>query len=114
MVGRKPQFYTLVLSLKDTSGELIETVSTRVGFREFELEDGQMKINGKPIMFKGFNRHEIDPDTGRTLSEERMIEDIKLMKQFNVNAVRTSHYPNDPRWYDSLTNTACTSSMRPI
>lgn len=98
--AENPNLYTLVLSLKDTSGELIETVSTRVGFREFELEDGQMKINGKPIMFKGFNRHEIDPDTGRTLSEERMIEDIKLMKQFNVNAVRTSHYPNDPRWYE--------------
>ncbi|CQR47249.1 Beta-galactosidase [Paraliobacillus sp. PM-2] len=98
--AEKPNLYTLVLSLKDASGELIETESTRVGFREFEIIDGQMKINGEPIMFKGFDRHEIDPDTGRTLSEETMIEDIKLMKQFNVNAVRTSHYPNDVRFYE--------------
>ncbi len=95
-----PNLYMLVLSLKDNDDNIVESVSTQVGFREFELKDGQMKINGKPIMFKGTNRHEIDPVTGRTMSEERMIEDIKLMKQHNINAVRTSHYPNDPRFYE--------------
>ncbi|MCK9222829.1 MAG: DUF4981 domain-containing protein [Limnochordia bacterium] len=95
-----PYLYTLVLSLKDAAGENVETASCRVGFREFKLEGNQMKINGKPIMFKGVNRHEIHPDTGRTLTKESMIEDILLMKQFNINAVRTSHYPNDPLWYD--------------
>lgn len=95
-----PNLYTLVLSLKDSTDNILETTSCRVGFREFEIEDKQMKINGKPIMFKGTNRHEIDPDTGRVISKERMIQDILLMKQFNINAVRTSHYPNDPMWYD--------------
>ncbi len=98
--AEKPHLYTLVLSLKDDTGALIETESTRVGFREFEIIDGQMAINGEPIMFKGFNRHEIDPDRGRVISEESMLEDIQLMKQFNVNAVRTSHYPNDSRFYE--------------
>lgn len=95
-----PNLYTLVLSLKDSSGKLTESVSCRVGFRKLEIQNGQMKINGKPIVFKGVNRHETDPIHGRTMSKELMIEDIKLMKQFNVNAVRTSHYPNDPLWYD--------------
>jgi len=95
-----PNLYKLVLSLKDKNGKLLETESTNVGFREFELKNGQMMINGKPIVFKGVNRHEIDPDTGKTISLESMIQDIKLMKQFNINAVRTSHYPNDPRWLD--------------
>lgn len=95
-----PNLYTLVLSLENESGNLLETMSGRVGFRKFELKGGQMLINGKPIMFKGVNRLEFDPETGRTLTKERMINDIKLMKQFNINAVRTSHYPDDPFWYD--------------
>ncbi|WP_246055135.1 glycoside hydrolase family 2 TIM barrel-domain containing protein [Pseudalkalibacillus caeni] len=95
-----PNLYTLVLALKNSKGKIVETVSTKVGFREFELKDGQMHINGKSIVFKGVNRHETDPDRGRAITEERMIEDIKLMKKFNINAVRTSHYPNQPRWYE--------------
>jgi beta-galactosidase len=95
-----PNLYTLVLTLKDSTGKPIEFESCRVGFRKFEIKDGQMKINGKPIMFKGVNRHELDPETGKVMSRERMIQDITLMKQFNINAVRTSHYPNHPLWYD--------------
>ncbi|MBC8194094.1 MAG: beta-galactosidase, partial [FCB group bacterium] len=95
-----PNLYTLVLTIRDDKGEIIEYVSTRVGFRSVELVDGQMLVNGKPIIIKGVNRHEHDPVTGRTVSDESMIADIKLMKKFNVNAVRTSHYPNHPRWYE--------------
>jgi beta-galactosidase len=95
-----PNLYTLVLILKDPSGIIIETESCKLGFRQFELSAGQMKINGKPIMFKGVDRHEIDPDKGKTLSLDRLVEDITIMKRFNINAVRTSHYPNDIRWYD--------------
>ena len=95
-----PNLYTLVLSLKDNNGASFEFISTRLGFRSVELKNGQMLVNGKPIIIKGVNRHEHDPITGRTVSEESMVEDIKLMKKFNVNAVRTSHYPNDPRWYE--------------
>lgn len=95
-----PNLYTLICSLKDSKGRIIETARTRVGFREFEIDGGQMKLNGKPILFKGVNRHEIHPDTGRTMSREKMIQDILLMKQYNINAVRTSHYPNDPLWYE--------------
>jgi len=95
-----PNLYTLVLNLTNSSNKVIESVNCKVGFRKFEIQDGQMKINGKPIVFKGVNRHETDPKSGRTMSKELMIEDIKLMKQFNINAVRTSHYPNDPMWYD--------------
>jgi beta-galactosidase len=105
-----PNLYTLVLSLKDPSGNTIEAAGHRIGFREFEIkpETGgsgklQMMLNNKPIMFKGVNRHETSPDTGRAVTLESMIEDIELMKSFNINAVRTSHYPNHPFWYD-LTN----------
>ncbi len=95
-----PNLYTLVLALKDENDETIEYVSTRVGFRSVELKDGQMLVNGKPIIIKGVNRHEHDPVKGRTVDDESMIADIKLMKKFNINAVRTSHYPNHPRWYE--------------
>ncbi|WP_077328619.1 glycoside hydrolase family 2 TIM barrel-domain containing protein [Virgibacillus siamensis] len=94
-----PNLYTLVLRLKDSSGDTIEIESTKVGFREFEMKNNIMHINGKPITFKGVNRHEMSPYTGQTLTKERMIEEIKMMKKFNINAVRTSHYPNDPLWY---------------
>ncbi|HVO75982.1 MAG TPA: glycoside hydrolase family 2 TIM barrel-domain containing protein [Ignavibacteriaceae bacterium] len=95
-----PNLYTLVIVLKDGSGNIIETESCKLGFREFELTGGQMKINGMPILFKGVNRHEIDPDKGKVISYERMVQDITIMKQFNINAVRTSHYPNNPLWYE--------------
>ncbi|OWR28907.1 beta-galactosidase [Saccharibacillus sp. O23] len=94
-----PNLYTLVLSLSDENGE-VEAVKFRVGFRHFAIEDGVMKINGKRIVFKGVNRHEFSADRGRSVTEEDMIADIKLMKAHNINAVRTSHYPNQPRWYD--------------
>jgi beta-galactosidase len=95
-----PNLYTLVLVLRDSGNNIIETESCKLGFRKFELSGGQMKINGQPILFKGVNRHEIDPDKGKTLSYDGMVQDITIMKQFNINAVRTSHYPNDTRWLD--------------
>lgn len=98
--AEQPNLYTLVIALKDAEGRLIETVSTRVGFRKFEIKDKLMLINGKRIVFKGVNRHEFSCDTGRALAYEDMLTDVKLMKQYNVNAVRTSHYPNQPVWYE--------------
>jgi beta-galactosidase len=95
-----PHLYTLVLTLHDADGAMVEAVSTRIGFREIEIRDGQFLVNGAPIRLRGVNRHEMDPADGHAVSYERMVEDITLMKQANVNAVRTSHYPNDPRWYD--------------
>lgn len=95
-----PYLYQLVLQLKDPSGTVVETVRNAVGFRSVEVSNGKVLVNGKPIRLRGVNRHEFDPDFGHTLSVERMIQDIKLMKQANINAVRCSHYPNDSRWYD--------------
>lgn len=95
-----PNLYTLVLSLLDESEETTEVVTSKVGFRKIKIKDGQLLINGIPIYIKGVNRHEHDPVTGRYVTEESMIKDIRLMKQFNINAVRTSHYPNTPRWYE--------------
>ncbi|MGD9346023.1 MAG: glycoside hydrolase family 2 TIM barrel-domain containing protein [Candidatus Aminicenantes bacterium] len=94
-----PDLYPLLLILRDESGAIIEVVPWQVGFREVEIQGGQLLVNGVPILLKGVNRHEHDPDTGHTLSEESMIKDIELMKRHNINAVRTSHYPNDPKWY---------------
>mgnify|MGYP006282142565 FL=1 len=95
-----PNLYTLVLALKDDSGEVHEYLSTKVGFRESEIKDGQLCVNGKPIYVKGVNRHEHHPDTGHYVSRESMIQDIKLMKRHNVNTVRTCHYPDTPEWYE--------------
>ena len=95
-----PHLYRLVLSLKDTSENVVESVGFDVGFREIEIVGGKFLVNGEPVRFRGVNRHEHDPETGHTMSLERMIEDIVLMKRANVNAVRTAHYPNDPRWYE--------------
>ncbi|WP_427179401.1 glycoside hydrolase family 2 TIM barrel-domain containing protein [Paenibacillus sp. TC-CSREp1] len=95
-----PNLYTLVLSIQNASGETVEAVRSRVGFRKFEIKDGLMKINGKRIVFKGVNRHEFSPDAGRAIGREDMIRDIELMKAYNVNAVRTSHYPNQTLWYE--------------
>lgn len=95
-----PNIYQLVLTLKDDKKNIIEYVTAKVGFRKVEIKDKKLHVNGVPIYLKGVNRHEHDKDNGRTITEEVMIEDIKLMKQFNINAVRTSHYPNNERWYE--------------
>ncbi|MFC4306816.1 glycoside hydrolase family 2 TIM barrel-domain containing protein [Cohnella boryungensis] len=98
--AERPNLYTLVLALKDGEGRVLQYVSCKVGFRKFEIKDGLMQINGRRIEFKGVNRHEFSCDTGRALGEEDMLRDILLMKTHNINAVRTSHYPNHPRWYE--------------
>ncbi len=95
-----PNLYTLVLTLNDENGNVVEADSCQIGFRKIEIRDGQFLVNGQPIRLRGVNRHEIDPDTGHAISEARMVQDITLMKQANINAVRTCHYPDDPRWYD--------------
>ena len=95
-----PYLYTLELSLKDASGKVVEKATSKVGFRSVEVKKGQVLVNGKPIRFRGANRHEHDPYMARVMTEERMMQDILLMKQCNMNAVRTSHYPNHPRWYE--------------
>jgi len=95
-----PHLYTLVLSLHDDSGEIVEAVRTKVGFREVRIEDGRLLVNGQPVRLRGVNRHEHDPELGHVVTLERMEQDIRLMKQANINAVRTAHYANDPRWYE--------------
>lgn len=95
-----PNLYTLLVELLDEKGRLVEATSRRIGFRTVEIADGEVRVNGKRIMIRGVNRHEHDPKTFRILSEATMRKDIELMKAANINAVRTSHYPNDPRWYD--------------
>ncbi|KTT71441.1 beta-galactosidase [Sphingomonas sanguinis] len=95
-----PNLYTLLVELLDAKGKLIEATSRRIGFRTVEIAGGEVRVNGKRIMIRGVNRHEHDPHTFRIVSEETMRKDIALMKAANINAVRTSHYPNDPRWYD--------------
>jgi beta-galactosidase len=94
-----PNLYNLTLQLADSKGALIEATGCNVGFRTSEIKNGQLLLNGKPILFKGVNRHESDPVTGHVISVESMMKDIQLLKQFNFNAVRTCHYPNDPTWY---------------
>ena len=93
-----PYLYHMLLTWKHND-EVIEVIPQKIGFRSIELKNGQIMVNGKPIMFKGVNRHEDHPDYGRAISLDWMIEDVKLMKQYNINAVRTSHYPADPRFY---------------
>lgn len=95
-----PNLYTLLLTLTDPDGGILESTSLRVGFRTSEVWDGQFRINGKPVTIQGVNRHEHDPYTGHVVSEERMLLDLRLMKAANINAIRTSHYPNDPRFYE--------------
>lgn len=97
--AESPSLYTLLISQKDRDGKVREVIPWRFGFRTSEIKDGKLKVNGQPILLKGVNRHEINPKTGYVISREDMIEDILLMKQNNINAVRTSHYPNDPLWY---------------
>ena len=97
-----PNLYTLVVSPIQNGGMYLpyEIVQVKVGFRKVEIKNKQFLVNGQPVLLKGANRHEIDPDEGYNVSEQRMIQDIMMMKRMNINAVRTSHYPNDPRWYD--------------
>jgi beta-galactosidase len=94
-----PNLYTLVLTLKDEKGNLIETTSCKVGFRKVEIKDGQLLVNGQHILVKGTNIHEIDPIEGQHVTTELMKKDIRLMKQNNINAVRMSHYPHCTEWY---------------
>ena len=94
-----PYLYTLLVTLRQ-GDRVIEAVRQRVGFRHIEIAGGQLLVNGKPILIKGVDRHELDPDGGYVVSVERMIQDISIMKRLNINAVRTSHYPDDPRWYE--------------
>ncbi len=95
-----PYLYTLKLALVDSLGNAVERTETKVGFRKVEIKDGMMLVNGKQVRLRGVNRHEMDPETGHVMTEERMLEDIKLLKQCNINAVRTCHYPNTERWYE--------------
>ncbi len=96
--AENPYLYNLLLILKDDKGQLLEVVPCRVGFRTIELKDGNLLVNGVPIMLKGVNRHEHHPELGRAVPMESMLTDVMLMKQHNINAVRTSHYPTDPRF----------------
>ncbi|RKQ30221.1 glycoside hydrolase family 2 TIM barrel-domain containing protein [Oceanobacillus halophilus] len=95
-----PYLYHLLILLKDEKDELIEAIPTKVGFRQVELKDGLIQVNGVPILFKGVNRHEHHPDLGRAVPIDWMRKDIELMKQHNLNAVRTAHYTDDPRFYE--------------
>lgn len=95
-----PNLYTLVVTLSDKQNKLLEALSTRIGFRNVEIVGREMLINGKPVLMKGVNRHEHDDKLGKVMTEESMLADIYLLKQFNLNAVRTAHYPDCARWYE--------------
>jgi beta-galactosidase/beta-glucuronidase len=95
-----PYLYTLVLSLKDRDGRVVQYASCRIGFRKVEIKNRELLVNGKSVLIKGVNRHEHEDQRGKSVSMESMLADVLLMKRNNINAVRTSHYPNDPRWYD--------------
>ena len=95
-----PYLYTLVATVKDQKGNIVEVVPQKVGFRKVEIVNSQLLVNGQPVLIKGADRHEMDPDGGYVVARERMIQDIKIMKRLNINAVRTCHYPDDPVWYD--------------
>ena len=95
-----PDLYRLVLELRDSAGRTLEAVAAKTGFRTSEIKDGRLLVNGVPVLLKGVNRHEHDPLTGHVISETSMRRDIELMKRSNINAVRTCHYPDDPRWYE--------------
>ncbi|MEI7880384.1 MAG: glycoside hydrolase family 2 TIM barrel-domain containing protein [bacterium] len=98
--AESPELYTLLLTLCDATGSVLETESLRVGFRQVEIKAQQLWVNGVSIKIQGVNRHDTNPDTGHTVTHDNMLQDAILMKRHNINAVRTSHYPNDPRWLD--------------
>lgn len=95
-----PNLYTMVLTLTDAKGNVIEAMPSKIGFRKIEIKNSQLLVNGKPVLIKGTNRHEHDPITGQYVTKERMLEDIKIFKQNNINTLRTSHYPNAPYIYE--------------
>lgn len=95
-----PSLYRLVLTLRDDKDTVVEAVGCDLGFRSIEIRDGRLLVNGAPVKLRGVNRHELDPDRGHAVTRERMLQDVMLMKQANINAVRTCHYPDDPRWYE--------------
>src|SRR5699024_8736423 len=95
-----PYLYDVTLQLKDMAGQLLEIIPQKIGFRKLEMIDGVMYINGKRLMLHGVNRHEFHPERGRAILEEDMLYDICCLKRNNINAVRTSHYPNQSRWYE--------------
>lgn len=94
-----PNLYRMLITLRE-NGEVVEAIPLKIGFRQSEIKGDQILWNGKKLMIKGVNRHEFDPDLGQVVTRERMVQDIRLMKQNNINAVRTSHYPNVPEWYE--------------
>ena len=94
-----PNLYSLIITLKKKD-QVLQVVKQKMGFRNVAIKNGQLLVNGQPILIKGADRHELDPDGGYIVSVERMKQDIQIMKQLNINAVRTSHYPDDPRWYE--------------
>ena len=98
-MAETPVLYTLIATLKNGSNTT-EVIPVKVGFRKIELKNAQILVNGQPVLFKGADRHEMDPDGGYVVSPERMIQDIKVMKEYNINAVRTCHYPDNNLWYD--------------
>lgn len=98
--AESPNLYNLLISLKDERGKVLEVIPQKVGFRRIEIKNGKLLVNGVQVLFKGVNRHEHSPETGHYVTTEDMMRDIVLMKQNNINAVRTSHYPNTPEWYD--------------
>ncbi|HEV8083560.1 MAG TPA: glycoside hydrolase family 2 TIM barrel-domain containing protein [Chitinophagaceae bacterium] len=95
-----PYLYNLITTLTNVKGNTIEIISQKTGFRKVEIKNGVLLVNGKGILVKGVNRHEMDPITGQLVSRQRMEQDVRIMKENNINAVRTSHYPNDPYWYE--------------
>ncbi|CAM3925574.1 glycoside hydrolase family 2 TIM barrel-domain containing protein [Mucilaginibacter galii] len=98
--GETPNLYDAVIRLRNAKGEVLEVIRQKVGFRKIEIKNGLFLVNGKPVIIKGVNRHETDPVTGQTITREAMLKDIQLMKKFNINSVRTSHYPNSETWLD--------------
>jgi beta-galactosidase len=95
-----PALYKVIATLVDNGGKTVEVIPIKTGFRKVEIKNAQLLVNGRPILVKGANRHEMDPKTGYYVSPERMLQDVKIMKACNLNAVRTCHYPDDPLWYD--------------
>jgi len=98
--AESPYLYKLYCIIKDSKGDILEIVPQKVGFRKFEMKNKVMMINGKRMIFKGINRHEFNCNKGRAITKEDMLWDIKFLKQYNINAVRTSHYPNQSYWYE--------------
>lgn len=98
--AEQPNLYNLLISLKDSEGEILEVIPQKIGFRKVEIKNGKLLVNGVQVLFKGVNRHEHHPETGHYVTRTDMMRDIVLMKQSNINAVRTSHYPNAPEWYE--------------